>query len=787
MRVENLEFHIKHTGDKGASGLKNLRDSLKGARKEAEKSQGTFGKLLSTFKRLTLLRVLRRIIQEIGKAFEEGLKNAYMFSKTVNGELSKTLNSIASLGMQMKNQIGAALGELLMNVRPIVEAIENLVIRIADAMSRLFAVLGGRSTYNKAVASTQEWASATESGAAAAKEWKKQLLGFDEINKLEAPGDSGSGSGKKADDIGKWEEAVAQMEWAKQLRDITISWFQSLNLEPIINAWERLKQAVSGFISLVNDALYWAYTKVLLPLAGWTIEKGLPVTLIAVAEAFELITTVLDKLSPLFNEFFEVIIKPFAKFIGDNFVKIMEDLAETFEGLREKVEQANTLGEFIQSLDGKEKVIVAIATAILAVSLAIATFNIVKGAIDAVTTAFKLLTSPVGLAIIAIAGLTLVAIDLYQKFDTVREKFDAVGEKFAEFKERFHEPEYWAELGTAIVEAISTAIGAAIGSILTTLKDIVDQLVTNIKTAIKENFSKDLNADGETTWDEIGANILIGILEGIVNAIKGIGKWIKEHVLKPFVDGFKEAFGIASPAEEMKPIGEYIWEGVLEGIVNKIKEIGEWIKTKVWEPFKEAVKSAFGIGSDDGAAENAKPFGEALAEGLKDGIAKIWAGLDSWFTSTIWAPLESLFSGLAANCQTWVSNIQSLWNSAKTMGDNLYNSNVDVEGLYSVYPGQYSQKASGGFVDDGELFLARESGAELVGSVGGRTAVMNNDQIVAAVSSGVASAVASVMRNGRSGNGGEVILNVNGKEFMRAIYNDMTSVQSEKGFSLVNA
>ena len=654
MRVENLEFHIKHTGDKGASGLKNLRNSLKGARKEAEKSQGTFGKLLSTFKRLTLLRVLRRIIQEIGKAFEEGLKNAYMFSKTVNGELSKTLNSIASLGMQMKNQIGAALGELLMNVRPIVEAIENLVIRIADAMSRLFAVLGGRSTYNKAVASTQEWASATESGAAAAKEWKKQLLGFDEINKLEAPGDSGSGGGASANDIGKWEEAVAQMEWAKQLRDITISWFQGLNLEPMINAWERLKTAVSTFISIVDGALYWAYTKVLLPLAGWTIEKGLPVMLEAVASAFELLNAVLVKLAPVFEELFENILEPFGRWVGDKFVYVMERVTETFEGLREKVEQANTLGEFIQSLDGKEKVIVAIATAILAVSLAIATFNIVKGAIDAVTTAFKLLTSPVGLAIIAIAGLTLVAIDLYQKFDTVREKFDAVGEKFAEFKERFHEPEYWAELGTAIVEAISTAIGAAIGSILSTLTEIVGQLVTNIKTAIKENFSKDLNADGETTWDEIGANILIGILEGIVNAIKGIGKWIKEHVLKPFVDGFKEAFGIASPAEEMKPIGEYIWEGVLEGIVNKIKEIGEWIKTKVWEPFKEAVKSAFGIGSDDGAAENVKPFGEALAEGLKDGIAKIWAGLDSWFTSTIWAPLESLFSGLAANCQTWV-------------------------------------------------------------------------------------------------------------------------------------
>lgn len=38
--------------------------------------------------------------------------------------------------------------------------------------------------------------------------------------------------------------------------------------------------------------------------------------------------------------------------------------------------------------------------------------------------------------------------------------------------------------------------------------------------------------------------------------------------------------------------------------------------------------------------------------------------------------------------------------------------------------------ASGGFPEVGQLFIAREAGAEMVGSIGGRTAVANNDQIV---------------------------------------------------------
>ena len=45
--------------------------------------------------------------------------------------------------------------------------------------------------------------------------------------------------------------------------------------------------------------------------------------------------------------------------------------------------------------------------------------------------------------------------------------------------------------------------------------------------------------------------------------------------------------------------------------------------------------------------------------------------------------------------------------------------------------------ADGGLVDEGQLFIARESGAEMVGAMGRRTAVANNDQIVEGISAGV--------------------------------------------------
>lgn len=49
--------------------------------------------------------------------------------------------------------------------------------------------------------------------------------------------------------------------------------------------------------------------------------------------------------------------------------------------------------------------------------------------------------------------------------------------------------------------------------------------------------------------------------------------------------------------------------------------------------------------------------------------------------------------------------------------------------------------ASGGFPDAGQLFIAREAGAEMVGSMGGHTAVANNDQIVEGIREGVEAAM----------------------------------------------
>lgn len=129
----------------------------------------------------------------------------------------------------------------------------------------------------------------------------------------------------------------------------------------------------------------------------------------------------------------------------------------------------------------------------------------------------------------------------------------------------------------------------------------------------------------------------------------------------------------------------------------------------------------------------------------------------------------------------------------KTVTGTLFNpvgtiANVakEVKGLFKANGGIFTGSswlpitayAGGGTPSAGEMFMARESGPEMVGTIGGHTAVMNNDQIVASVSAGVYQAVLSAM-GGQSNR--PIVLNINGKEFAKATYSDYQEEGSRRG------
>ena len=126
-------------------------------------------------------------------------------------------------------------------------------------------------------------------------------------------------------------------------------------------------------------------------------------------------------------------------------------------------------------------------------------------------------------------------------------------------------------------------------------------------------------------------------------------------------------------------------------------------------------------------------------------------------------------SGTKSNSSTKVSTSK---NGALNLGDDAINAfkKKKKKATGGVYKnGQWhdvTKYAAGGSPLSGQMFIAREAGPELVGNLGGSTAVMNNDQIVASVSAGVAQAVASVLGGGTSN---EIVFKVDSETLYRMV------------------
>lgn len=93
--------------------------------------------------------------------------------------------------------------------------------------------------------------------------------------------------------------------------------------------------------------------------------------------------------------------------------------------------------------------------------------------------------------------------------------------------------------------------------------------------------------------------------------------------------------------------------------------------------------------------------------------------------------------------------------------------------------------ANGGFPDMGEMFIARESGPELVGRMGNRSAVANNNQIIAGIRAGVFEAVVNAFESmqGSSNRSQEIRIYLEGdaKKLFKMIRQEGNNYQKQTG------
>lgn len=213
---------------------------------------------------------------------------------------------------------------------------------------------------------------------------------------------------------------------------------------------------------------------------------------------------------------------------------------------------------------------------------------------------------------------------------------------------------------------------------------------------------------------ECGGDAWAGFCKGIKDAVVGVYEWIRDNVFTPFMNGVKKVFGIHSPSTVMAEIGRMLIEGLFVGLSNFAERVRLW-----GSQFMQSVQEWFTF-------EKWKKIGSDALNSLWTGLKDVWQRLRQW-----WANLQLPEFKIKKPHISWGSQEASGW-IAKTLS---------ALGLPTSIPKMNVQwYANGGFPDMGQLFVAREAGPELVGTIGGKTAVANNDQIVAGIAAGVSDA-----------------------------------------------
>lgn len=221
IQTERALARAKAAADKASNSNKTLASSMKEAGTAAKATHKPLSNFVSSLQRIAFYRVVRSIVKAIGDAMAEGMKNAYLFSRelTADGDrFANAMDAMTSKTSKMKSEIGAAFLGLLTAIEPYIVSLINLLTVAANAINQFFAAITG-GTYLKANDVTEQFAKNTAKGAKAAKEWKNQLLGFDEINRLNEPSSGGGGGGAGELLPSDRFSATPLDDWAQKIRD----------------------------------------------------------------------------------------------------------------------------------------------------------------------------------------------------------------------------------------------------------------------------------------------------------------------------------------------------------------------------------------------------------------------------------------------------------------------------------------------------------------------------------------------------------------------------------------
>ncbi len=272
--------------------------------------------------------VLDSVGQGIREAFSIGgypdyLQTVKRFGKDLADEL---LTLQMSFG-RLKVAIAQAFAPLAAVVVPYINQAINALIRFAGVVGQFLRGLVAGITGNRAFADSAENAAQAEHSFAAAataagKAARRSLMGFDEINRLNAPTGSG-GSGGTVTIPALSTEISPQVQSLVDRVMAVLQPILSIDLAPLLAAVQSLWPVIEQALQALGNVLSWLWENILVPFAAWVVEELAPVLVEFFAAKLEAVTAALTPLMQGLAVLWEAL-KPVVAYIGQTVLEILE-------------------------------------------------------------------------------------------------------------------------------------------------------------------------------------------------------------------------------------------------------------------------------------------------------------------------------------------------------------------------------------------------------------------------------------------------------------------------------
>lgn len=533
--IQRIAGEVKDLAGRGISLLadqaKKAAASFVGLNKGSKSANAGLGTSLKTILKYTFgIRSLFVLVNKLRAALVSGFGNLAQYSSSTN----KAISSITSALTRLKNSLASAFDPILQAAAP---ALTYLISKLVEAISYIgmfTAALSGQKVYKKATSIQEDYAKSLDKTSKSAKDAKRQLASFDELNVL-------SDKSTKKDD--------GSVDPSQMFEEVPID-------TSVTDFVDRLKKAFAdgdftGLGKIIGEKINAAFRSIK-DFIDWDNVGGT-------------ITKWVNALCDIINSMVDTIDWDL---IGSTFASGVNTIVNTMHLLLTGIDWEN-IGKAIAT--GLNAAIRDIDWAKLGQTLG-EYFEAKLDVLHGVVTNFN--WRGLGAAIGTALTNTFAAIDWGKAGETLSSYVKGLLNTFSSAVENFD----WRAFGDdirkflagidwgGVVSSAVEAIGAALGGISATIIGFIKKPWADVVKWWKDTAYE----DGQFT--------IQGLFEGIQKALSSIGTWIKKNIFDPFINGFKAAFGIHSPSTVMAEMGGYIMEGLKNGITGGIAAVVNAIK-----------------------------------------------------------------------------------------------------------------------------------------------------------------------------------------------------------------